>query len=225
MSKVNIKKYLEDIYSKHHRESSRYGFLYGGKQRGEIFSKFIGKGKKVLDLGCRDGTITKFYTEGNEVIGIDIDRTALELCGKNLGIKTLWIDLNNETLPFAAQSFDVVIAGELLEHLYHPQLLIKEAHRALRKEGLFLGSVPNSFHLKNRVLFLLGRYFEDRTHFHQFSRRNIEEFLSDVFSEIDIIPLGGRILPIFPMWFSKRLVAGIPSWFCRDFIFKAVAQR
>jgi len=221
MSKVNIKKYLENIYAKHHRDRNRYGFTYGAEERGEVFSKFISKGKKVLDLGCRDGALTKFYNEGNEVIGIDIDRTALELCSKNLGIKTVWLDLNNETLPFADQSFDAVVAGEILEHLYHPQLVIKEVNRILMNRGLFFGSVPNSFHIKNRFLFLLGKDFEDKTHFHQFNREKIETLLS-IFSKVEIISFGGRILPIFPMWFSKRLVADIPGWFCHDWIFKAV---
>jgi 2-polyprenyl-3-methyl-5-hydroxy-6-metoxy-1,4-benzoquinol methylase len=222
MNKIDSKKYLEDIYFKHHADSNRYGFLYGGKQRGEILSKFIGKGKKILDLGCRDGAMTKFYTDGNEVIGVDIDRTALELCSNNLGIKTVWVDFNSESLPFESQNFDIVIAGELLEHLYHPELLIREVHRVLVKKGLFLGSVPNAFHLKNRFLFLIGKNFEDEMHFHQFSRKKIKTLLSNMFSETEIIPLGGRILPIFPMWFSKRLVANMPSWFCRDWIFKAV---
>jgi len=47
--------------------------LYG-RERAEIFSKWLGKGKKILELGCRDGSLTKLFAEGNKITGVDIDK-------------------------------------------------------------------------------------------------------------------------------------------------------
>ena len=52
------------------------------------FKEWMGKNKKVLDLGCRDGTLTRHFIEQNEVTGMDIDKMALEDCKNNLNIET-----------------------------------------------------------------------------------------------------------------------------------------
>ena len=112
---------LENVYREHHHGRRRGGFAILEKERGELFNKLVGKGKKVLDLGCRDGVLTKYFTEGNDVTGADIDSQALEEAGRNLGIKTIHFDIQDEQWPIEPNSFDVVVAGELLEHVYFPE--------------------------------------------------------------------------------------------------------
>jgi SAM-dependent methyltransferase len=73
------KQQLRDLYVSYHQEKGKYGRKTGGGERVDIVRNFIGTGKKILDLGCRDGNFTKFYTEGNEVVGADIDDVALDL--------------------------------------------------------------------------------------------------------------------------------------------------
>jgi 2-polyprenyl-3-methyl-5-hydroxy-6-metoxy-1,4-benzoquinol methylase len=60
---------------------ARYGFIYRVGERGPQFAAWIGTGKRVLDLGCRDGSLTRYYVEGNIVVGVDIDQQALSLLG------------------------------------------------------------------------------------------------------------------------------------------------
>ncbi len=49
------KLFLEDVYKSHHERVKRYGYLYCHGERGFYLSKWIGKEKIILDLGCRDG--------------------------------------------------------------------------------------------------------------------------------------------------------------------------
>jgi 2-polyprenyl-3-methyl-5-hydroxy-6-metoxy-1,4-benzoquinol methylase len=94
---------------------------------------FIGAGKKILDLGCRDGTLTKYYVEGNHVLGVDIDVKALEIAKKNLGVETLEMDLNGDWKELGDKTFDIIVAGEVLEHLYYPERVIKKIKERLNK--------------------------------------------------------------------------------------------
>ena len=160
---------------------------------------WIGTGKKVLDLGCRDGTLTKEFAEGNEVVGADIDRNALQLISKQLGIETHWLDLNAEW-PFSDSSFDVVVCCELLEHLFFPSLVLQKIKGVLKEGGCFIGSVPNAFRMRNRWKFLFGNEFDsDPTHLHIFSYEKLREFLHEQFSSIQIVPLQGKIAPFIPV--------------------------
>ena len=90
----------------------------------------------MLDLGCRTGALTQHYAEGNDVVGVDVDRAALEQAVARLGIETVWADVE-EGLPFEDESFDVVVAGELLEHLADPAAAVakRPARAAARRHA------------------------------------------------------------------------------------------
>jgi len=203
---------------------ARYGFIYRVGERGPQFAAWIGTGKRVLDLGCRDGSLTRYYVEGNIVVGVDIDQQALSLAHEWLGIATLWLDLNRSSLPFGDGSFDVVVAGEVLEHLIDPAFVVGEAHRVLVPGGMLIGSVPNSFHWRARLAFLAGRSIEDPAHLHLFSRTKLLALLGG-FQCVEVVPvggIGGRVFPVFPVWLSQPLVWNLPTLFANDLLFRAV---
>lgn len=211
------KEQLQSIYQKHHERGKRYGYLYCHGERGPFLKNWIGTGKKVLDLGCRDGMLTSFYREGNEVIGADIDQKALSIIEKTLSIETLWLDLNAEW-PFKQASFDVIVACEIMEHLFFLDTFLENVQKTLKKGGLFIGSVPNAFRLKNRLKFLVGKEYEtDPTHVRQFSCHFLESKLLERFQTASIFPLKGKIIPLVPVtrstpkWIS-RLVAKDLLW-------------
>jgi 2-polyprenyl-3-methyl-5-hydroxy-6-metoxy-1,4-benzoquinol methylase len=189
------KEILEKIYRKHHERGRRYGYLYCHGARLPFLKKWIGEGKSVLDLGCRDGMLTAGFADGNRVVGADIDQKALALCKDRLGIETVWVDLNAEW-PWPEESFDVIVACEIVEHLYILDGFLENVLRTLKRGGMFIGSVPNAFRMRNRWKFLWGREFEtDPTHVRQFSYSKLEEVLNRHFSDVEIVPIEGKILP------------------------------
>jgi SAM-dependent methyltransferase len=153
-------------------------FVYGGEERAALFRRFVdGPGKRVLDLGCRSGALTAAYLRGNDVIGVDIDRPALAEAARR-GIKTRVVDVE-ESLPFGSSEFDVVVAGELLEHIRYPHALLRDVRRVLRPGGTLVGSVPNGFRLKNRLRFLVGHEPEGNPeHLHLFSPAAVRSLLA-----------------------------------------------
>src|SRR3954464_13745705 len=106
---------LNERYRQHHQR--RQEFVFGADERAGLLAALVGgPGLRVLDLGCRTGALTQHYAKGNDVVGVDVDRSALAQAHDRLGIETVWADVE-EPLPFDEGSFDVVVAGELFEHL------------------------------------------------------------------------------------------------------------
>jgi 2-polyprenyl-3-methyl-5-hydroxy-6-metoxy-1,4-benzoquinol methylase len=214
-----LKDDLEFIYRKHHERGKRYGYLYCHGSRGVYLEKWIGQGKKVLDLGCRDGMLTSFYVKGNQVIGADIDRKALDLISQKLSIETFWVDLNHEW-PFAPESFDVIVACEIVEHLFFADLFLDKVKKTLKPGGLFIGSVPNAFRMRNRWKFLFGNEYEtDPTHVRQYSFHSLQRTLQMKFCDVEIVPLQGKVFPFLPV--SQKLPLFVNRLFARDFLWRS----
>jgi len=195
---------LSERYEKHHRERRAEGDFVFVPERIPFFQAAIGRGKRVLDLGCRSGAFTRHFLEGNEVVGLDVDRAALAKAAE-LGIEVVEANVE-EPLPFPDESFDAVVAGELLEHLRFPEALVGEASRVLRPGGVLVGSVPNAFRLQSRLRFVRGRAPEDDpTHLHMFSTAEMRKLLAD-FAVVQIAYVGGRYRRLHPRLLGRDLV-------------------
>lgn len=114
--------------------------------------------KKLLDVGCGVGTIAlKLQKRGFKVDGIDFSEVAVEKTQKK-GINVILSDLDEEGIRFPDNTFDVVWTGDVIEHVFDPIFLFEEISRVLRDDGRLLLSVPNDFHLYNRInIFLTGK--------------------------------------------------------------------
>jgi SAM-dependent methyltransferase len=195
---------IGERYEAHHRERRDEGDFVFVPERIPLFRAAIGREKRVLDLGCRSGALTRHFLDGNEVVGLDVDRAALEKAAA-LGIETVLANVE-ERLPFEDDTFDAVVAGELLEHVRFPDALVTEARRVLRPGGAFVGSVPNAFRVQSRLRFLLGRAPEDDpTHLHMYSPSDIRLLLAG-FASVRIEYVGGRYRRLSPRLFARDLV-------------------
>jgi SAM-dependent methyltransferase len=195
---------LGEIYERHHRERRNDGEFVFVPERIPIFKRVIGKGRKVLDLGCRSGALTRHFLDGNEVVGVDVDEAALAKAEER-GITPVVADVT-EPLPFPDEAFDAVVAGELLEHIDFPETVVSEVHRVLEPGGSFVGSVPNAFNVQRRLRFLLGKPPEkDPTHLRMFSGEQIRELLAD-FDQVEVTFVGGRYRPLHPRLLAQDIV-------------------
>jgi SAM-dependent methyltransferase len=194
---------LEERYRAHHEANRERAFVFAEPERTELFRRAVGgPGRRVLDVGCRTGALTRAYLDGNEVVGIDVDRDALAEAAA-LGIHTQWADAQ-QPLPFDDASFDVVVAGEVLEHRGFPERFAAEARRVLRPGGTIVGSVPNSYRLKNRLRFLVGGSpVEDPTQLQLFSAASLRALL-DGFEDVRLAFVASRFIRLLP-----RLTANV----------------
>lgn len=150
---------LERLYREHHHKGKRLGQSFIEQKRPKLFSSWIGERKKILDLGCRDGTLTRHFIKGNIVIGADIDPDSLSFAHREYGIEVHKVDLNS-VLPFEDKSFDTILLAETLEHLPYPSVTLKEIQRVLKVDVKFIGNVPLFYHLQNRFRVLRGKLLD-----------------------------------------------------------------
>lgn len=118
--------------------------------------KAVGSGKKVLDVGCNDGIIGKILlNKKNDVYGIDIVREKLLIAQKR-GLKTRECDIENEQFPYPDNHFDIVILGDLIEHIFDTDTLLRKCKRVLKKGGRLIVITPNIASLGRRIMLLFG---------------------------------------------------------------------
>ena len=115
-----------------------------------------GTGRTILDLGCLDGTVGELLLrQGNVVYGIDAAAPAVEAAVRR-GVQARVGNLE-ERLDFPDAMFDVVFAGEVLEHIFAVDGLLSEIHRVLKPGGCLVATTPNLAALGRRILLLVNR--------------------------------------------------------------------
>lgn len=113
---------------------------------------------KLLDLGCGDGEFTLKVAERirtSKIYGIEIAEESLNKA-KAKGIEVYWGDLD-ERLPFESESFDVVLASHIIEHVCNTDGLIKEIYRVLKGGGYLIAATPNLAAILHIVFLLFGK--------------------------------------------------------------------
>jgi len=204
-------KLLQKLYQSHHKNGSRLRQSLLEVERGKLLSRWIGENKKVLDLGCRDGTLTRHFIKNNHVTGADIDIHALKFAKKTYKIDVHQVDLNS-SLPFVNEEFDVIVMGEVLEHLPYWGITLPEVKRILKRDGILVGSIPLAYHIQDRVRVLRGKKLlisGDPTHIQFLSYDDFIYKVRAYFDVKDIVVLqGGK------GWKSK-----FPKFFARNIAF------
>lgn len=109
------------------RLARRYGALQG----------------RVLELGCGMGHLLAWLVDRYSVVGCDINSWALSQAKKNVPRGNFLILSGDEKYAFPQDSFDIVLAKHVVEHLPHPEQGIAEMSRVLKSGGLLILVTPN----------------------------------------------------------------------------------
>jgi len=112
----------------------------------------IGPEDSVLEVGCGTAALAvAIARRGARVVATDVSLRWLVLARKRISEDlTDHVELlacAAETLPFPDESFTIVAASDVVEHVENPQLFVAECARVLRPGGLFFLATPNRYSL------------------------------------------------------------------------------
>jgi 2-polyprenyl-3-methyl-5-hydroxy-6-metoxy-1,4-benzoquinol methylase len=128
---------------------------------------------RALDVGCGGGTaVAAFKTAGWKAVGIDLNETAIK-AGKDLGLNLYATDIA-EVEP---QSFAVVTAFHVLEHVSSPKAFLNQCARLLVPRGILVIDVPNYGSRNSRSLREHWPNLYPRLHLYQFTAATLKKYL------------------------------------------------
>lgn len=109
---------------------------------------------RVLDLGCAQATTSLLLAEqGYRCVGVDLRPQFLAYAGLKHEHGVFFRCAANATsLPFADHSFDLVVWGEMIEHVAFPEQILGGIGRVLRAGGYLVLSTPNGMRLHTGLL-------------------------------------------------------------------------
>ena len=148
--------------------------------------RLVGAGRRVLEVGCWSGSVTEhLVAAGNTVVGVELDAGAAEHA-RQFAERVHVADVDVTSLSqLDPGPFDVVLFGDVLEHLRDPLAVLRDAATVLAPGGRFVISVPHVAHVDVRMMLLQGNWeyqddgLLDRTHLRWFTRDGLRSLLAD----------------------------------------------
>ena len=146
----------------------------------------VGANKKVLEIGPATSYVTRALRQlGCEVTCVEIDakaaRVALRYANRTIQGDIETLDLRK---ALKDEKYDVILFGDVLEHLKDPSAVLKRVRPRLKRTGRVVATVPNIAHGSVRLLMLDGNFdtkptgLLDSTHLHFYTRKTLVELFA-----------------------------------------------
>jgi len=143
---------IEDYYNNFYKELSKLDEAGNTFSKIERFLPILRGDEEFLDIGCGHGGVSsELIKRGHKVSGIEINKDAIESL-KSKGFEVFHKDISK---PLELdKKFDVVMMLDVLEHMFDPYALLKEAKQTVKKGGVVIVMVPLYFDIVDRLKIL-----------------------------------------------------------------------
>lgn len=167
-----------------HEELNHF-IRHSEKRRLQVIAGIVSKsvGLRVLDAGCGNGELSEMLVNrGLRVFAADlgfdsIHRASSKINGKKFRIPFSQADIYR--LPFRENSFDAVVASEVMEHLERPRDAMLEAARILRPGGYLIVSTPYRERLQYTLCIHCNTKTPVNAHLHSFDDTVLGDMLKE----------------------------------------------
>ncbi len=148
--------------------------------------ELVGWNRRVLELGAASGHMTQaLVAQDCQVTSVELDRQCAEQL-RGIAEEVVIGDLNNpDVFADLEPEFDVVLAGDVLEHLLRPQAVLSRAAGLLRPGGYVVVSLPHVGHVDMRLSLAQGEWeyrawgLLDSTHTRFFTLKSIKQLAKE----------------------------------------------
>ena len=115
----------------------------------KVIADLIEKDKRVLEVGCSDGTLMKFLKENKNINirGLEISKTKVQKCIEK-GLTVIEGNAEKDLKQFPDKSFDYVVLSQTLQAFLKPELVLNELLRVGKKA---IVTIPNFGYWKVRL--------------------------------------------------------------------------
>lgn len=170
------------------------------------------KKPKILDLACADGSFVNLAAQkfSGQPFGLDIAPQNIKRAQKKLDHAEIH-DLNLP-LPYKSNTFDLIFALEIIEHLFDTDQFIKNIHRVLKPQGILILSTPNLASIKNRLRLLFNHYpqyleysAQGAGHIHLYTSKTLINQLQHHHFKIHQVTSPNFPFPITKAWIPKLI--------------------
>ena len=218
-NEVMVRRYNPEDYIFHSNFLVKFVELMRFKKITDLLQ--LNNNDDFLDIGCGSGYLLN-QAACKQGIGVDISdlmvKTAWENC-KNNGEKFI-VQSDAENLPFKDRSFNKIVSTEVIEHILHPQALLKEIERVSKNNTVIVITIPNEKYINwiKNLLFSLrvdkllfrksyrpSRRMEDEWHLHVFDNKKFKELIHGKFIIEKTISIPAVILPLRYIFSLKRV--------------------
>ena len=186
----------------------------------DLIAEWIGKNKKVLDVGCGAGEFSKRLSiDGNEIIGVESSKNNYRIASKKIKVyfgEFSKIEINDK--------FDIVLFADVLEHMTNPEIALKKASTICNEVIL---SVPNFDFLGAQLLRSIGLRkmrsgILDENHIYFFNKEIIEKMINACnFEILNYCSPAPKKLP----GFYNQIIKINPEIFGYQFIYKCKTKK
>ena len=123
------------------------------KNEFKVIADIIEKDKRVLDVGCGDGTLMKFLKDNKNIDcrGMEISKNKVQKCIEK-GLTVIEGNAESDLIQFPNKSFDYAILSQTLQAFLNPELVINELLRVGKKA---IVTIPNFGYWKVRLHLLI----------------------------------------------------------------------
>ena len=205
-----------------------------------LIARLVGHRRRVLDVGCASGYQARLLAENDcKTTGIEVNEQAAhlarEVCEQ---VHIADIERSRVSEIVAGESYDVVVFGDVLEHLVNPLAVLEDVRNVLSPNGVVVASIPNIAHGAIRLALLRGdfdyqplgilddthvRFFTHKTLLELFAKagfriEELERTIVEIFSGSDLLPT------LAPSEFSPDVIQRIeadPESRTLQFVFRA----
>jgi len=166
------------------------------------------------------------------ILGVDVCSDAIEVASKELE-KTQNVHLcqaKGEALPFKENDFDIVFSSEVIEHTEEVGKFVREVHRVLKNQGVFIITTPSKFNytrligkivpspfkksLRKLVYYINPGDPDVDPHVYEYTPRELKKFLEKNGFRVGRIIGGTLRVPVWPLF--ERFVFLLLIWKCLD---------